>query len=249
MVPFKDEDCERFMEQEVKPWIEENVTDFAFDSYDGKKLQAYCAIPEKPKKALVFVHGFCEFFGKYHELFYDFYHAGYAVFFYEQRGFGKSLREVSDKDAVYVRNFAEYVEDLKLFTDEVFKMTEKKLDLMLFAHSMGGCVGALYLEKYPETFKKAVLSSPMMRMALEPRLKKVARPLCLVQKALHHAKRVTIGQERFDERPDFKNSCALSEARYSYQFKQRLKNAEYQTNGATYAWVLAALNAEKQLMQ
>lgn len=82
MVPFKDEDCERFMEQEVKPWIEENVTDFAFDSYDGKKLQAYCAIPEKPKKALVFVHGFCEFFGKYHELFYDFYHAGYAVFFY-----------------------------------------------------------------------------------------------------------------------------------------------------------------------
>lgn len=59
MVPFKDEDCERFMEQEVKPWIEENVTDFAFDSYDGKKLQAYCAIPEKPKKALVFVHGFC----------------------------------------------------------------------------------------------------------------------------------------------------------------------------------------------
>ena len=55
MVPFKDEDCERFMEQEVKPWIEENVTDFAFDSYDGKKLQAYCAIPEKPKKALVFV--------------------------------------------------------------------------------------------------------------------------------------------------------------------------------------------------
>lgn len=154
MVPFKDEDCERFMEQEVKPWIEENVTDFAFDSYDGKKLQAYCAIPEKPKKALVFVHGFCEFFGKYHELFYDFYHAGYAVFFYEQRGFGKSLREVSDKDAVYVGNFAEYVEDLKLFTDEVSKMMGKKLDLMLFAHSMGGCVGALYLEKYPETFKK-----------------------------------------------------------------------------------------------
>lgn len=74
---------------------------------------------------------------------------------------------------------------------------------MLFAHSMGGCVGALYLEKYPETFKKAVLSSPMMRMALEPRLK-VARPLCLVQKALHRAKRLAIGQERFDERPDFK---------------------------------------------
>lgn len=94
---------------------------------------------------------------------------------------------------------------------------------MLFAHSMGGCVGALYLEKYPETFKKAVLSSPMMRMALEPRLKKVARPLCLVQKALHRAKRLAIGQERFDERPDFKNSCALSEARYSYQFKQRLE--------------------------
>lgn len=90
-----------------------------------EKLQAYCAIPEKPKKALVFVHGFCEFFGKYHELFYDFYHAGYAVFFYEQRGFGKSLREVSDKDAVYVGNFAEYVEDLKLFTDEVSKMTKK----------------------------------------------------------------------------------------------------------------------------
>ncbi len=79
------------------------------------------------KKRLFSCMVFANFSGKYHELFYDFYHAGYAVFFYEQRGFGKSLREVSDKDAVYVGNFAEYVEDLKLFTDEVSKMMEKSL--------------------------------------------------------------------------------------------------------------------------
>ena len=36
--------------------------------------------------------------------------------------------------------------------------------LFLFGHSMGGCVSALFLEKYPDTFKAAVLTSPMLKM-------------------------------------------------------------------------------------
>lgn len=247
MVPFEDDGYDRFMKNEGRKWIEENVGKFRFESHDGGRLQAFCAVPDNPRAAVVMVHGFCEFFGKYHELFYDFLHEGYAVFFYEQRGFGRSLREVDDKDAVYVRDFADYVRDLDVFVAEVRRRIGSGLDLMLFAHSMGGCVGALYLEEHPETFTRAVLSSPMLKMALRGRTG--VRAVCGVQKVLGRLGHLAVGQRRFDGRPDFEHSCALSPARYSYQFNQRLKDAEYQTNGATYAWVGAALKAERKLMR
>ena len=46
--------------------------------------------------------------------------------------------------------------------DEVVK--KKGESVFLFAHSMGGGIGALFLEKYQEYFEKAVLSSPMMEI-------------------------------------------------------------------------------------
>ena len=36
--------------------------------------------------------------------------------------------------------------------------------MVLYAHSMGGAIGALVLEQYPELFDCAVLTSPMLKM-------------------------------------------------------------------------------------
>jgi len=49
------------------------------------------------------VHGFCEFFGKFHETAYTFYEQGYSVFFVELRGHGYSENHLMMDDQESLR--------------------------------------------------------------------------------------------------------------------------------------------------
>jgi lysophospholipase len=60
----------------------------------------------------------------------------------------------------YVETFDDYVVDLKTFVDDVVTPTGHRRYVLL-AHSMGGCVASLYLERHSGDFQRAVLSSPM----------------------------------------------------------------------------------------
>ena len=65
------------------------------------------------------VHGFCEFFGKYHEVAYRLYQEGYSVFFIELRGHGKSDREFDHEDQrVHIESFDRYAEDVDSFMNK-----------------------------------------------------------------------------------------------------------------------------------
>ena len=69
------------METIVKPWLENTVKEGDVLSYDGIRLHYYYAIYPEEKASIIFTHGFCEFFGKYHEMVYRFYQQGFSVFF------------------------------------------------------------------------------------------------------------------------------------------------------------------------
>ncbi len=73
-------------------------------------------------------------------------------------------RSVSDISMVTVNSFDDYVSDLDMFIREIVMKREGRRPLYLYGHSMGGAIAALYLEKHPEVFTKAVLSSPMIEM-------------------------------------------------------------------------------------
>ena len=148
-----------------KKWRESCVKDGYFSSFDGTKIHYYYAVPESPKAVIVMFHGFCEFFGKYHEMAWYFYQKGYGFFFPEMRGHGLSGGKLPEKDLVHVRNYRQYVADMKIFFESIVKIkAAPNIPKLLFAHSMGGAIGALYLEKYPDDFKGAILSSPMLRL-------------------------------------------------------------------------------------
>lgn len=66
---------------------------------------------------------------------------------------------LADKQKGYVADFEDYVVDLKQFHDQVI-MADQPAKLFLLAHSMGGAISALYLERWPDDIKAAVLSSP-----------------------------------------------------------------------------------------
>ena len=131
-----------------------------FTSEDGAKLYYEYFTAQKPVGSVVFVHGLSEFTKKYYEFAYYFVKQGYHVFLYDQRGHGRSHRQVSRPELIHINSFDQLVEDLDAFIEKVVRPASSG-PLYLYAHSMGGAVGILYLAKYGSKLKKAVLTSPL----------------------------------------------------------------------------------------
>ena len=119
MIPFDEEGFKKAVTTTLQPWLADTVTGGKFTSFDGSRIQYYRALNPNAKAVIVMVHGFCEFFGKFHEPAYNFWEDGYTIYFIEQRGHGGSQRSVKQFDHVDVTDFSEYVEDLKTFLDKV----------------------------------------------------------------------------------------------------------------------------------
>ncbi|KAJ3168244.1 hypothetical protein HDU88_001683 [Geranomyces variabilis] len=131
------------------------------------------------KNTIVMVNGHTESFIRYRETIYDFNQNGFNVLTFDHRGQGFTQPRLgctpdytSDVDS-----FANYISDM----DAVVKAGQAGLvaghNLLLWAHSMGGGIGAGHLEQYPNTFKAAVLSSPMLSLNTDPYPSIAALPL------------------------------------------------------------------------
>ena len=72
MVPFEAEKFEPYMKTVVRPWLQDHVKDGQFPGWDGNLIHFYCAKNPSAKGIIVMLHGFCGFFGKYHEVLYNF---------------------------------------------------------------------------------------------------------------------------------------------------------------------------------
>ena len=83
-VPFGNLEYGPFMNNQVSRWLSEEVKEGRVITPDRMELQYFKAVQPRPDKSrgkVVIIHGHSEFFGKYHELAYDFYDMGYSVFF------------------------------------------------------------------------------------------------------------------------------------------------------------------------
>lgn len=118
-------------------------------------------IRENEKGAIVISSGRTEGYFKYHELVYDLGKQDYSVYIHDHRGQGDSGRIWKPNPQMgHVNKFDDYVEDLKIFVDQVVKQVPHP-KLFLLAHSMGGGIATRYIETYPNDFTAAALSSPM----------------------------------------------------------------------------------------
>ncbi len=236
------------MKTENLRWQNECTRQGQFSSFDGIELNYYCAVPQSPKAVVAIIHGFCEFWGKYHEYAWYLYQAGYAVYFLEQRGHGYSGGKNREPDVVYIDDYDTYVEDYKQFLDKVIVPETGGLKKLLLAHSMGGAVAALFLEKYPGYFTAAILSSPMLKMKnnTAPVLLKL---LSIYSHVFRKRRAIAPGQRHFSDTPVFETSSTLSKPRYDYMFEMRKKDWHYQTYGASIGWALASLKANDNLMK
>lgn len=202
------------------------------------------------KRAIVLVHGYTESAEKLRELTWYFIKAGFSVFAYDHRGHGRSLRLVPDTSLTHVENFSDYVDDLERVIEDVVRPAMGDAPLYLFAHSMGGAVGAHYLLRHPDTFCRAILNSPMIAPSAAPFPLwvgySIAQTMCLTGKA---KERAFIAGPFDPAKETFPGSNSTSEARFDYYQAKRNSTPYLQNCSPTYRWVRESVKQTSTLLK
>ncbi|MBI3358384.1 MAG: lysophospholipase [Nitrospirae bacterium] len=110
--------------------------------------------PENPRAVLIIVHGLSEHGGRYFKLQRELAEVDFAVFAYDQRGFGKSTGRRTD-----VAHYTDFLDDLKAMI-VVARNTHPKIPLFLIGHSLGGLVVSAFCIHFPNGVDGIILSAP-----------------------------------------------------------------------------------------
>jgi alpha-beta hydrolase superfamily lysophospholipase len=131
----------------------------AFVTADGLRLFRKGWWPrEAPRAAVLLVHGYGEYSGRYGHVGAYLSRQGYAVHTYDQRGFGRS-----DGRRGYVESVDAYLDDLGGMLNLV-RAEHAAVPLILFGHSMGGAFSTLFAIERDDPPDALILSSPMLRL-------------------------------------------------------------------------------------
>jgi len=228
-----------------------------FASFTGcKGVRINYATFSQPEnlKHLIICAGRSEGYLKYQELAYDFYKQGYNIYLIDHRGQGISQRLLSDKHKGYVESFDDYVDDLHIFVSDIVnncinnRKENEKTKPYLLAHSMGGAIATLYMQRYPDSIKAAVLSSPMMAInsgvlpnfLAELLVKSVYKLNLLCSSSPWYF----IGQKAYSSTEFSKNVLTHCQQRYQDFNQLYNENVELQLGGVTPRWLVEALIAK-----
>jgi acylglycerol lipase len=131
------------------------VTAGSFRGARGLTLR-YRSWPQEGELVAVVViaHGFAEHSGRYAALAERLGAHGYAVEVLDHRGHG-----LSEGRRTRVERFADYVDDLRVFTDSVAQRLGAS-PMFLLGHSMGGLIALAYATASPRALAGLVLSAP-----------------------------------------------------------------------------------------
>lgn len=246
-------DFDSHMDREVIPYLS-SIARCGYLSIDAARGEAgrlyYEAYrPQNARGAIVISHGFCETIEKYKEVIYYFAKMGFQVYLADQRGHGRSLRDTSHPNMVHINRFEDYTETLHRFITAIVIPGAVSLPLYLYAHSMGGGIGAFYLETYPDTFQKAVLTSPMLGISMGPVPAFPAKALGYVMIKLGRAQCYAPGQHDFIPGEKWEESGSSCRERFDYYQRKKESTPLFQNSGSSYSWAYRSLCACTQMTQ
>lgn len=243
---IKDTDFARRME-EIRTQLNEIRVSGDLITPDGVKLFYEYFLAEDAVASVVILHGMSEFTCKHYELAYYLLQQGYNVFMYDQRCHGRSQRLTDRPDLIHVDRFLDFVEDLELFVQKIV-LPAAVLPLHLYGHSMGGAVAIEYLAAHPDTFQKAVLSSPLF----EP-IVGAPTPIAAISAAkdrlLRGAKSKLTHSREFIARIPTEWLTDPACSRNKYMMQLRIDEQSYQTTPMTAGFALRALYLTPRLLK
>ncbi len=222
-----------------------------FTSHDSLKIRyGYTDIKEFNSKGIILLlHGRAEFIEKYNQIALFLNNKGYDVISFDWRGQGLSERETNNRKKGYVKDFNDYLLDLKLLFDKI--VHSKNKDVFLLSHSMGGHIGLRFLHDYPNYIKKAVLASPMCD--IKTFLFSGLLTRALTQKACNagFSEYFVLGGKKYDSTQSKlkKNILSHDFKKLSIQANEIEKNPDLALGGATWGWLNAAYKSIDILLQ
>lgn len=111
---------------------------------------------EEPRWLAILVHGYGEHVGRYGWVAARLNEAGASVYAADHVGHGRS-----DGERVLIRDFEPVVEDVDRVVDLALA-ENPDLPVALIGHSMGGMIGARYVQRHGERLRAAVLTGPVL---------------------------------------------------------------------------------------
>lgn len=231
--------------EEILPYILSRRTEKEVAGFDGAPLYTAYYRADAPRGTVFLLHGFSENAEKYRELIYYCLQENLSVVAYDHRGHGRSARQ-APVGIIHVGRFADYIKDF----DAVYAAYSDTVPapFYLLAHSMGGAVGALLLERYPTRFRRAVLVAPMLDLTYRGRERLIitlaCRAACLVGKRKHS---VPTPKKDYENEP-FENSYFLSLPRFLALRELRRTDPKMSGGTPSIAWTAAALGVRRQIL-
>lgn len=244
---INEKDYKKIMAERVEPFLEKIRTNGFFESFDGKKIHFEAYKNENAKAVVLIIHGFTESAEKFREISYYFYNEGYSVYALDLRDHGKSFRTSQRPGNVETDDFHKYAEDISCLVEKEIKAQNEGKKIFIYSHSLGSTAALLYMLKNPMAVKKAVLSSPMIcgNMGM-PVI--IAGTVAKVLSAIGGKKISAPGRCKFDPELSFQNSDATSSERFSYYHEKRKADSLLQTNGPSFGWVKASIEARDKIL-
>lgn len=246
LLEHREASFDEFIHLKLEPFWQQNVQQASFLNSQGLTINYAYTIPQTAEQLIVISPGRVEGYLKYKELVFDLVQLGYAVAVIDHQGQGLSSRRLNNPHKGYVEDFNDYVLDLhQLITQEL--KAKFNGELLLLSHSMGGAIGLRYIQQYPDTFKKAVFSSPMWGLKAGPIPKSLAKALVSSiswgSALLSDQSPYFIGSKDYQATAFEKNVLTHSKARYQYFRNTYEKVPQLKLGGVTFEWIDQSVKA------
>ncbi|WP_186645366.1 alpha/beta fold hydrolase [Fluviispira vulneris] len=193
--------------------------------------------------------GYNESYLKYAELIMNLFEMGYSIFCFDHRGQGFSGRFKEQAKRGFVDNFANYVDDLSFYFENIVNSQQVQLPTFILAHSMGGAIATLAVCGKKINPLGVILSSPMHGIALSP-YRFLEYPIYLLTKIFckfGKEKEYVFGQtDCIPFRPFEGNDVTNSKFRYDVWRNHIAEIEDMQLGGPTFGWMSEAIKASRQ---
>lgn len=216
-----------------------------FSGKKGVSIHYRTLIRQNANNCLVILPGRTEPIEKYAEVIYDLLQSpvGANLNFYlmDHRGQGSSERMVAPLDLGYIDHFDNYVADVETF------LTNQKLESncdqkFLLAHSLGAGIATAYILKYPKTFDRVALSSPMLKIMTKPYAYSVARAIVSASTLAGRGAKFAIGQKGFNPDSTFEdNTFTSSPERFTMAMSMFDTYPKARLGGVANRWILEVM--------
>ncbi|WP_028019801.1 lysophospholipase L2 [Franconibacter pulveris 601] len=198
-------------------------------------------------RVIVVCPGRIESYVKYAELAYDLFYCGFDVLIIDHRGQGRSGRLLEDTHRGHVVNFSDYVDDLERFWQQEVASGPWRKRYVL-AHSMGGAITTLFLQRQPQAFDAVALCAPMFGITIR-------LPDWMLRSILDWAEGYpklrdgyAIGTGRWRALPFSLNVLTHSPGRYRRNLRFYADDPDLRVGGPTYHWVREGILAGEQVL-